>query len=90
MNLAGVNVRKEHVETLIRLLDPSEPLAQKLNLALRQHSAIVALTLQDRVRLLEALDEPPKGLGPLRDTLAEQFRRRNDLAARLERERYRS
>ena len=43
---------------------------------------IVALTVQERVRLLQVLDDPPAEFATLRQSLLEQFHRREERATR--------
>ena len=67
MMLAGVPVRNEIVEVLANLVH--EPTATLLHAALDRKTAIVALTIEDRERILRALDDPPHGLAELRGVL---------------------
>ena len=72
MVLAGERVRTGAVEELTHRLDRSEPLAIKLQRAVEDEHALVALTPDDRARLLAVLDVPPSGLGALRSRLLAQ------------------
>ncbi len=67
MQLAGVPVHNELVEVLASLVD--EPTATLLLAALARKTAIVALTIEDRERILRALEDPPEGLAELRGVL---------------------
>jgi hypothetical protein len=59
MMLAGLFVRPELVRELAELV--YEPTASVLELALDRKIAVVALTIEDRERILRALDDPPPG-----------------------------
>jgi uncharacterized protein (DUF1778 family) len=63
VQLAGVPIHNELVEVLANLVD--EPTATLLHAALARKTAIVALTIEDRERVLRALDDPPEGLAEL-------------------------
>ena len=76
MTLAGERVQSTAVAELAARLDPAEPLAVKLRRAVEDQHVMVALTPDDRARLLEALESPPSGLGGLRARLLEQARDR--------------
>jgi hypothetical protein len=67
MMLAGLFVRPELVRTLAALV--YEPTASVRELALDRKIAVVALTIDDRERILRALDDPPAGLEELRGVL---------------------
>ena len=56
MHLAGLPVADRDVETLSTLID--EPTRGVLTNALTIGTAIVALTIEDRERILRALDDP--------------------------------
>ena len=47
------------------MLAPIEPLAVKLRQAIQHDHAVVALTRDDRTRIVEVLGDPPVGLGEL-------------------------
>ena len=68
MQLAGVPVRKELVKVLADLVD--EPTASLLRVAVERGTLIVALTVEDRERILRALEDCPDGLAELRGVLA--------------------
>jgi hypothetical protein len=67
MMLAGLFVRPELVRDLAGLVD--EPTGGLLEYALDREIAVVALTIDDRERILRALDDPPAGLEELRGVL---------------------
>jgi len=69
--IAGETVGNQHVRLLATMLD-GHPLAKKLELALENGNAIVALTQEDRERMLEILRDPAGTLGSLRNTLIRQ------------------
>jgi hypothetical protein len=70
--LAGQRVHADEVKLLIERLGKTR-LAYKLGEALAEDpKTIVALSLQERVEILAALDEPPARLRPLRATLVVQ------------------
>ena len=55
MYLAGLRIPDEDVRELVRLVD--EPTRSFLEKALAQETAVVALTVADRERILSALDD---------------------------------
>ena len=59
MMLAGIRVRDEDVRELAGLVD--EPKATVLRNASERETVILALTIEDRERILRALDDPPEG-----------------------------
>jgi hypothetical protein len=67
MMLSGIPVRPELVRELAGIVD--EPTATVLGDALERGTAVVALTTEDRERILCALDDPPDGLAELRGVL---------------------
>jgi hypothetical protein len=67
--LAGVPVDTEFVRELIDRVD--EPTAGQLEGALDAGRAVVALTVQDRERILRALEDCPDELAELRGVLRE-------------------
>jgi hypothetical protein len=60
------------VEVLANLGD--EPTATLLHAALDRKTAIVALTIEDRERILRALDDPPERLAELRGVCSPSVR----------------
>jgi hypothetical protein len=69
--LAGIPVRDQDVLELARLLREAgfdEP-AEKLERAWDVESKVLALTIEDRERILRVLDDPPEGLAELRGVL---------------------
>jgi len=74
--LAGLRVHADDVRLLIEQLGKT-PLAYKLREAHGEDpKMIVALCVQERVEILAALDDPPARLRPLKATLLEQFKKR--------------
>ena len=67
MMLAGIRVSPYLVRTLFELVD--EPTATLLDRALARETTVLALTIEDRERILRALDDPPDGLAELRGVL---------------------
>ena len=73
ISLAGVAVRVEYVGLLAGRLGGDE-VAQKLERAVANGNAIVALSLEDRQRILDVLEEPPMALHELQTVLRSQVR----------------
>jgi hypothetical protein len=69
MMLAGIRVRDEDVRELAGLVD--EPTATVLRNAVERETVIVALSIEDRERILR-LDDSPVGLAELRDVLLQE------------------
>jgi hypothetical protein len=67
ITLAGIPVPRGLVEEFADTVD--EPTASTLRRALDNDTRILALERDDRARILAALDDPPAGLEPLRQTL---------------------
>ncbi len=67
MMLTGIPVRPELVRALAEIVD--EPAAGTLEQALEREVTVLALTIEDRERILRALDDPPAGLAELRGVL---------------------
>lgn len=67
MMLAGIPVSNDLVRELATLVD--EPTATLLQRALELRTLVVALTIEDRERILRALDDPSDGLAELRAVL---------------------
>jgi hypothetical protein len=79
--LAGQLVRPDEVRLLIERLEQT-PLSSKLRDALSEDpKMIVALSIQERVQILAALDDQPERLRPLKATLLAQFKNRERRAA---------
>jgi hypothetical protein len=72
MMLAGIRVRDDDVCELAGLVD--EPTATVLRNAVERETVIVALSIDDRERILRALDDPPDGLAELRGVLLPRAR----------------
>ena len=79
MMLAGIPVSSDLVRELAGLVD--EPTATILGKAIERETLIVALSIEDRERILRALDDPPDGLAELRGVLLSEheWRRREGL-----------
>ena len=89
VSLCGLPVRAENVRLLARKLE-GDPLAQKLERALTNDNSIVALSFEERARIVEALTVAPASLAGIRTELAAQLKRHKDHAEKLERsKRYR-
>jgi hypothetical protein len=73
MFLSGIPIRDEFVLEVAKLVgDPA--LAAKLERAVDRDVSVLALTLEERLAILESLGEhPPPGLGDLRTTLHQQL-----------------
>lgn len=85
MVLAGVAVRTDQVEVLVRLLNGDE-LAAKLTRGVVNRNDIVALSGRDRQRIIDVLTEqPPSGLAELRTVLVTQLKQARDRELRAER-----
>lgn len=79
MMLAGIRVRDDDVRELAGLVD--EPTATVLPTAIERETMILALSIDDRERILRALDDPPRGLAELRGVLLveQEWRQREGL-----------
>jgi hypothetical protein len=89
VSLCGLPVRAENVRLLALKLE-GDPLAQKLERALTNDNSIVALSFEERERIVEALTVAPAALGGVRTELAAQLERHRAHAEKLERaKRYR-
>jgi len=71
MMLAGIPVADKDVLELARLLREVEfdEVAVRLEGAWDAETKVLALTIEDRERILRALDDPPAGLAELRGVL---------------------
>jgi hypothetical protein len=73
MFLAGIPIRDEIVLEVATLVGDPE-LAAKLERAVDRDVSVLALTLEERHAICDALGEhPPPGLGDLRTTLQQQL-----------------
>jgi len=70
MRLAGIPVSDALVRELADLVD--EPTATVLERALETEVLILALSIEDRERILRALEDPPAGLAELRGVLLKE------------------
>jgi len=79
MMLAGIPVRDDDVRELAGLVE--EPTRGVLEKALGLGTVIVALSIEDRERILRALDDPADGLTALRGVLLRkhEWRKREGL-----------
>jgi hypothetical protein len=84
ISLCGLPVRAENVRLLAARLE-GDPLALKLERALANNNSIVALSFEERVRIVEALSVQPSSLSGLRSELQAQVKRHADQAAKAER-----
>lgn len=73
ISISGVATRVEDALRIAHKLD-RDPLAQKLERAIANHNSIVALTVDDRRRLLDSL-ESQTGFVELRNALRSQIER---------------
>jgi hypothetical protein len=80
MMLAGIRVPDDVVRDLADMVD--EPTANLLDKALELQTVVLALAIEDRERILRALDDPPDGLDELRGVLLKEheWRLREGLA----------
>jgi len=67
MQLAGVPVRSKLISELAQIVD--EPTASMLEQAVERKVVVLALTIEDRERIIRALDDPPARLAELRGVL---------------------
>jgi hypothetical protein len=87
VSLCGVAVRVENVLLLADKLGGDE-LAQKLERAVANDNSIVALSLEDRQRILDVLEQPSIGLAELRTALKSQLEKHAERQRRTERIRH--
>ena len=75
LSLAGVRIRREHALDLARRLTRvgSDSTARLLLDAVTHGHDVVALSGEDRERILAVLDEPPRGLVELRGALFDEL-----------------
>ena len=75
LSLAGVRIRREHALDLARRLTRvgSDSTARLLLDAVTHGHDVVALSGDDRERILAVLDEPPQGLVELRGALFDEL-----------------
>jgi hypothetical protein len=87
VNVAGTPVRTESVLLLAGIVGDAE-LSAKLGRAVTNDNAIVALTQDDRERIVAVLSRyAPPGLAELRDVLTVQLKRHKDRAKQQEQQR---
>ena len=85
MVLSGFTVRTEHVQLLARMLD-GDDLAAKLERAIVNENSLVALSLEDRNRIVDVLAvETPAGLAELRSVIVAQLKKHKEREAQGER-----
>lgn len=70
ITLAGIPVTRELVQQLVEQVD--EPTASKLDQALLNETRVLALEIEDRERILRALEDCPVELTELRATLVQE------------------
>jgi hypothetical protein len=81
LSLCGTAVRADGVKLLAGMLPPGDELAEKLNRALANENTIVALSMDERQRLVDALETRPSWLVNLRKTLDAQVKKHKDRQA---------
>jgi len=83
LSIAGVRVRREHVLDLARMLtrEGSDSTARLLLAALTHGQDVVALSVDDRERILGVLGHPPRGLSELRSALFDEMNWRRSAGA---------
>jgi hypothetical protein len=82
--LSGTSVRADGVRLLASLLGGDE-LAEKLERAVANGNTIVAVSIEDRQRIVDVLEEPPSSLAELRKVLVTQLKKHEDKERQLER-----
>jgi hypothetical protein len=87
ISLCGAAVRVENVQLLAHRFGDDE-LGRKLERAVANDNSIVALSTEDRRRILDVLEQPSIGLAELRTVLQGQLRKHAEREARYERMRY--
>ena len=87
VSLSGVAVRVEYVRLLAGRLGGDE-VAQKLERAVANGNVIVALSLEDRQRILGVLEEPPMAFRELQTVLRSQLQRHTEQQRRKARMSY--
>ena len=91
LSLCGTAVRADGVHVLASMF-PGDELAEKLNRAIANGNTIVALSMDERQRIVDALESRPSCLVDLRKALDGQVKKHNDRRAqdrRLEQDRAR-
>jgi hypothetical protein len=83
ISLCGVPVRAENVRLLAGKLD-GDLLAQKLERALVNDNSIVALSFEERKRIVDVIGGEPGGLAGLRAELEAQVKRHKNHTEKLE------
>ncbi len=84
LSLCGLSVRIESVQLLAGKLD-GDPLAQKLERAVANGNSIVALSVDERQRIVDVLEDSPSNLADLRASLDAQLKRQREREAKMER-----
>ena len=90
MSLCGLSVRADSVRALaVRMED--DQLGEKLERAVANDNTIVALSFEERQRIVDVLeDDAPAGLASLRTELSAQLKRHREHRVKVERaDRYR-
>ena len=83
VSLCGVPVRAEGVRLLASKLE-GDVLAQKLERALVNNNSIVALSFEERKRIVDVIAADPGGLAGLGAELEAQVKRHNHHAEKME------
>ena len=84
VSLCGLPVRIENVRLLAGKLE-GDRLAEKLERAVANGNTIVALSLEDRQRIVDVLGRAPSSLPDLRIALDAQLRRHKEREGKMER-----
>ncbi len=84
ISLCGLSVRVEAVRLLAGKLE-GDQLAQKLERAVANNNSIVALSVEERQRIVDVLAGSPSSLADLRTALDAQLRRQREREAKMER-----
>lgn len=84
VSLCGLPVRAENVRLLASRLD-GDNLAQKLERALANGNVIVALSVEERQRIVDVLERTPASLAHVRMALDAQLRKHKEREGRIER-----
>ena len=80
VSLCGTAVRADGVHLLASMF-PGDELAEKLNRAVANGNSIVALSMDERQRIVDALESRPSCLVDLRQALNSQVKKHRDREA---------
>lgn len=84
VSLCGLPVRVENVRLLAGKLE-GDQLAQKLERAVVNGNSIVALSVEERQRIVDVLGASPSNLADLRAALDTQLKKHKEREAKMER-----